>query len=252
MTMLPLTDDERATYEWQMWSNGVGEVGQRKLKNATVLVSRAGGLGGVCCYELAAAGIGRLIVAHGGNVKPSDLNRQLLMTHDWLGKPRIESIKRRLKELNPRLEVVGIPENIAPSNVEQLVQQADIVVDAAPLFEERFALNDSSIKYGVPMVEAAMYDFEGYVMSINPKKSACLRCITPEAPPKWKRQFPVFGAVSGSVACIAAVEVIKMITGVGQPLFNRLMHLDLKSGRPRVINLVRDQNCSVCSERNVG
>ena len=97
----PLEDVDRATYEWQMWVEDFGEAGQQRLKNASVLVSRCGGLGSPVAYELAAAGIGRLIIAHAGNVKPSDLNRQLLMTHDWLGKPRVESASRRLREHNP-------------------------------------------------------------------------------------------------------------------------------------------------------
>ena len=95
-----LTEEEKATYEWQIWVPEFGIEGQEKLKAATVLVSRVGGLGSVVAYELAAAGVGRLILAHAGNVKPSDLNRQLLMTHDWLGKPRVESAKRRLLDLN--------------------------------------------------------------------------------------------------------------------------------------------------------
>ena len=96
-----LTDEERAVYEWQMWVPEFGEEGQEKLKGASVLISRIGGLGGVVAYELAAAGVGRLVLAHAGDVKPSDLNRQLLMTHDGLGKSRVESAARRLRELNP-------------------------------------------------------------------------------------------------------------------------------------------------------
>ncbi len=115
--------------------------GQAKLKNASVLVSRVGGVGSVVAYQLAAAGIGKLVVAHAGNVKPSDLNRQLLMTHDWIGKPRIESIKRRLHDLNPRLEIVAVGENISEENASRLVEQCDVIVDCAPLFPERFAMN---------------------------------------------------------------------------------------------------------------
>ena len=92
-----LTDEEKAVYEWQIWVPEFGDEGQEKLKGASVLISRVGGLGSVVAYELAAAGVGRLVLAHGGNVKPSDLNRQLLMTHDWLGKPRVESAARRLR-----------------------------------------------------------------------------------------------------------------------------------------------------------
>ena len=111
-----LTDEERAVYEWQMWVPEFGEEGQEKLKGASVLISRIGGLGGVVAYELAAAGVGRLVLAHAGDVKPSDLNRQLLMTHDGLGKSRVESAARRLRELNPRLEVEAVNENVSEDN----------------------------------------------------------------------------------------------------------------------------------------
>jgi len=98
ITPLPeLTDDDRSRYEWQMWIEGFGETGQRKVKAATAFISRGGGVGGTAAYYLAAAGIGRLVLAHGGDLRSSDLNRQLLMTHDWLGKPRIESAVRRLR-----------------------------------------------------------------------------------------------------------------------------------------------------------
>jgi len=105
-----LTDEEKAVFEWQMWIPDLGQQGQQRLKDASVMISRVGGVGSVVAYELAAAGVGKLVLAHAGNVKPSDLNRQLLMTHDWIGKPRIESIRRRLLDLNPRLEIVSVAE----------------------------------------------------------------------------------------------------------------------------------------------
>ena len=107
---------------------------------------RVGGLGGVAAYELAAAGVGRLVLAHAGNVKPADLNRQLLMTHAGIGASRVESAARRLRELNPRVEVVAVPENVSPENAARLVGMADVVVDAAPLFEERYALNAEAVR----------------------------------------------------------------------------------------------------------
>ncbi|MEM9645965.1 MAG: ThiF family adenylyltransferase [Planctomycetota bacterium] len=133
-----LTDEERATYEWQMWVSGFGEEGQQKLKQSSVMISRVGGVGSVVAYELAAAGVGKLVLAHAGNVKPSDLNRQLLMTHDGIGKPRMESIRRRLLDLNPRMEIVAVEENVTERNAKELVDQCDVVVDCAPLFHERY------------------------------------------------------------------------------------------------------------------
>src|SRR6187549_125032 len=123
----PLTPEEQATYEWQMWVPGIGEEGQRKLKAASVLVTRIGGLGGLVAYELAAAGVGRLVLAHSGTVKPADLNRQLLMTHAAVGSSRVECAARRLRELNPRLEVVIVPENVTAANAADLVGMADVV-----------------------------------------------------------------------------------------------------------------------------
>ena len=163
-----LTDEERAVYEWQMWVPDFGEAGQEKLKAASVMVSRVGGVGSVVAYELAAAGIGKLVLAHAGNVKPSDLNRQLLMTHDWVGKPRIESIRRRLLELNPRLEIVAVDQNVSESNAAELVEQCDLVVDCAPLFPERFAMNDQAMRQGKPMVECAMYELEAHITTFLP------------------------------------------------------------------------------------
>lgn len=247
-TRLPLNDEERAIYEWQMWVDEFGEAGQEKLKGATVLISRVGGLGGVVAYELAAAGVGKLVLAHAGNVKPSDLNRQLLMTHDWLGRARVESAARRLRELNPRLEVEAIPENVAEDNVAALVNKADVVVDCAPLFEERFLLNREAIHQEKPMVECAMYELEAHITTIATGRSPCLACLFPERPPAWKRQFPVFGAVSGAVGCMGAMETIKVISEFGTPLYGELLAFDLGSMQFRKATLQRNRHCSVCGD----
>lgn len=243
---MPLTDGERATYEWQMWMPGLGEAGQEKLKGATALVSRCGGLGGPLAYSLAAAGIGRLVIAHGGNVKPSDLNRQITNTHDWLGKPRAESAPRRLKELNPRLKVESVPENVNDENAAGLVEKVDIVFDCAPLFSERFAMNRECVRQGKPLVEAAMYGMEGQVTTILPGRTPCLACLYPEDPPEWKRQFPVIGAVSALAASIAAVEGIKVIAGFGDTLAGTLLYYDTGAMSFQRIPIARRPDCAVC------
>jgi molybdopterin/thiamine biosynthesis adenylyltransferase len=241
-----LTEEEKAIYEWQMWIEGFGEQAQEKLKGATALVSRCGGLGGPLCYHLASAGIGRLVIAHAGNVVPSDLNRQILMTHDWLGKPRVESARRRLHELNPRMEIIAVPENISDDNVDSLVGQVDIVFDCAPLFRERFAMNRACVEQGKPMVEAAMFEMEGQVTTILPGQTACLSCIYPEDPPQWKRQFPVLGAVSSMAASIAAVEGIKVLTGIGETLAGTILYYDSRNMNFQRIPTIRRPDCRVC------
>lgn len=248
MKSIQLNSEEKAIYEWQMWIDGLGEAGQEKLKGATALVSRCGGLGGPLCYHLASAGIGRLIIAHGGNVKPSDLNRQILMTHDWIGKPRVESAKRRLLELNPRMEIEAVPENISEKNAGALVGKADIVFDCAPLFSERFAMNRACVVQGKPMIEAAMFDMEGQVTTIIPGKTPCLACLYPEEPPKWKREFPVLGAVASIAASIAAVEGIKVIAGFGKTLTGTILYYDSRNMTFRRIPVVRRPGCPVCGK----
>ena len=241
-----LTDEERAIYEWQMWVPDLAEAGQQRLKNASVMVSRVGGVGSVVAYELAAAGVGKLVLAHAGNVKPSDLNRQLLMTHDWIGKPRIESIQRRLLDLNPRLEIVAVPENVDEQNARELVEQCDLIVDCAPLFPERFAMNRQAVEQRKPLVECAMFEMEAHLTTILPGESPCLQCIFPEDPPTWKRQFPVLGAVSGTVACMGAVEAVKVLTGMGQPLSGRLLRMDLRHMSFHTMRVKRRADCQVC------
>ena len=233
----PLTEDERATYEWQISVPGFGDEGQKALKAASVLVSRCGGVGGVAAYELAAAGIGRLVLAHGGVLKKSDLNRQILMTHDWLGKPRVESAARRLRDLNPRIAIDAVPENINDENAEALVARANVVVSCAPLFEERLAMNREAVRQGTPLVDCAMYELQAQIITVIPGRTPCLACLYPEKPHGWKRQFPVFGAVAGMVGAWGAMEAIKAIAGLGEPPAGRLLMFDLRDATVRRVEI---------------
>jgi len=241
-----LTAEERAIYEWQMWLPGFGEAAQVKLKAASVLISRVGGLGGNVAYQLAAAGVGRLILAHGGRLRPSDLNRQILQTQARIGQPRMDTIVGRLHDLNPRLEIIAVPENVSETNAASLVAQADVVVDAAPMFGERLALNRAAVAARRPMVECAVYAFEAHVTTFIPGRTGCLQCLVPEAPPDWKRQFPVLGAVSGTAGCLGAVEVVKLLTGLGQPLAGTRLVMDLGSMEFRRLQAPRRLDCPIC------
>lgn len=244
----PLSSEERAVYEWQLAVAGFGEEGQKALKAATVLVTRVGGVGGAAATALAAAGIGRLILAHRGSLKPSDLNRQTLMTADWLGKPRVDCAARRLKEFNPRVAVETVPENIGEENVAALVSSADLIIDAAPLFRERFLLNREAVEQGKPMVDSAMYELEAQLTTFMPGRTPCLTCLYPGDPPGWKRQFPVFGAVSSTIGSLAAMEAIKVLTGLGEPLLGRLLVADLRDMSFRTVRLQRNLHCLVCRD----
>ncbi len=247
MPMFPeLTDEERRRYEWQLWVRDFGEEGQRRLKGASVLVSRVGGVGGAVAMQLAAAGIGRLVLAHAGNVRVDDLNRQLLMTTDWIGKPRVESAARRLRELNPHVEIETVAENVSESNAAALVSRCDVAVGAAPLFSERLLMNREAVRQNKPLVDSAMYDLEGRLTTILPGRTACLSCLYPEPPPNWKRQFPVLSAVASTVAALAAMEVIKVIAGLGEPLAGRLLTFDLRAMSFITVPVARQTQCPVC------
>lgn len=247
MSELPdLTDDERDRYGWQLTVRGFGEEGQRRLKGATVLISRIGGVGGTVALQLAAAGIGRLVLAHAGNLRLNDLNRQLLMTTDAVGTPRIEAAIGRLHALNPHVEIEAVAENISESNAAQLFSRCDAAVSAGPLFSERLLMNREAVRQRKPLVDCAMYELEGRLTTILPGRSPCLACLCPEDPPLWKREFPVFSAVSSTVGSLAAMEVIKLLAGIGEPLAGRLLTFDLGDQSFRTVQIHRQSECAVC------
>ncbi len=248
----PLTEAEKSIYEWQMWVPGFGVEGQERLKGSSVLVSRVGGVGGAAAYQLAAAGIGRLVLAHAGDIRPSDLNRQLLMTYDAIGRPRMDVAPQRLRELNPFLELEAVAENVSEANVARLVAGVDLVVVAAPRFSERLLLNREAVRQGKPLVDCAMYELEAQLTTVKPGCTPCLACLYPEEPPAWKRQFPVFGAVAGTIACLGAMEAIKVLTGLGEPLFGRMLLCDLRDMTFRRTTLNRNPKCAVCSDAACG
>jgi molybdopterin/thiamine biosynthesis adenylyltransferase len=247
-----LSEAEQARYEWQLRVPGFGIVGQKRLKASSVLVSRIGGVGGMAAYHLAAAGVGRLVLAHAGNVKPSDLNHQMLMTQDWVGQPRVQCAALRLRQLNPFVEVIPIPENVGAENVERLVEEADLIVDGAPLFSERLLLNREAVRQRKPLVECALYDLDAQLTTIVPGRTPCLACLYPEEPPAWKRELPVLSAVAGTIGSLGALEAIKVLAGLGEPLLGRLLLCDLRTMTIRQTRIHRRPDCAVCGRLHGG
>ena len=244
-----LSESQRITYSWQLEIPGLGEEGQFRLGESTALVSRVGGLGGPLAMSLAAAGIGKLILAHGGELQESDLNRQTLMSREWVGRSRAKCAAETIQRFNPEIEVVAIEENFTRENARGLVEMADIVFDCAPLFEERFLMNEECVRTGKPMVESAMYAMQGQVLVVMPGSTPCLSCLYPEVPGHWRRRFPVIGAVSSMVAQIAAIEGIKLLTGIGKVSFGELIMIDAATMDLTKVKLaLRSDNCAVCGQ----
>jgi molybdopterin/thiamine biosynthesis adenylyltransferase len=247
MASAPLTPDDRTRYEWQLSAAGFGDEGQARLKGSTVLVSRIGGVGGVLAHQLAAAGVGKLILAHAGSLRVSDLNRQLLMSQAGVDQSRVEQAARRLREFNPSIVIETVPENVSEQNVEALVSKADVVASCAPLFAERLLMNRTAVRQGKPLVDCAMYEMEIQLVTVIPGQTPCLACLYPQEPPAWQRRFPVFGAVAGAVGCLGAMEIVKILSGVGGAPTGRMLVGDLRTPEFRTMQLRRDPKCAVCA-----
>jgi molybdopterin/thiamine biosynthesis adenylyltransferase len=154
-----------------------GELAQNRLKSATILVTGVGGLGGTAALYLAVAGVGRLILVRGGDLRLDDMNRQVLMTDDWVGKPRVFKAKETLEAINPDVEIHAVHDYITAENVDSLVQSADMALDCAHNFNERNLLNAACVRWRKPMVEAAMDGMEAYLTTIIPGVTPCLSCF---------------------------------------------------------------------------
>lgn len=242
----PLTPRDRDRYRRQMMLPGFGQQAQQQLKAATVLVTGVGGLGGTAALYLAVAGVGKLILVRGGNLQRDDLNRQVLMSDDWVGQPRVYKAQQTLAALNPDIEIETVCEYVSADNIDALVQQADLALDCAFDFKERDLLNATCVRWGKPMVEAAMNDMDAYLTTIVPGQTPCLSCLYPEKP-EWDRWgFGVLGAVSGTLACLTALEAIKLITGLGQPLLGQLLTMDLAHAEFAKRRPYHDPHCPVC------
>ncbi len=242
-----LTDLERDIYRRQIQIPGFGEEAQLKLRNSSAFITRVGGLGGPAALYLAMAGIGKLIIAHGGKLTWSNLNRQLLMAYDHVGKPRIECVPDLFQRLAPHVELVTVGEEVDEGLARELVAQVDIVCDCPPSFEERYALNKACVELRKPMIEAAMYGMEGNLTLIVPGETPCLACLVPEKPYWWQTYgFPVLGAVSAALGCLAAVEAIKYLAGFGETLKGKMLAYDADAMEFVKFPLKRRPDCPIC------
>lgn len=243
---MDFTETQRFSRQLQL----IGVEGQQKLKEATVFIAGIGGLGGTAATYLTAAGIGKLIIAHEGVITLPDLNRQILMDSNKIGQERISSAIEQLKRINPNVEIEAYAEKIEYEKASPLIARSDIVVDARYDFPERYTLNKICVDQKKVMVEAAMNSFEISLTTIKPHETACLACIYPNRDEKWEPfGFPVLGATSGVAGCLAAIEVIKVLTGIGVPYYNKLFRFDTLHFHSHTFYLKHDPFCIHCGNR---
>ncbi len=239
-----LSSDEKLRYDRQMIINGFGEAGQEKLKRARVVIAGSGGLGSPVAIYLAAAGIGGLRIIDQDKVELSNLNRQILHWDKDIGQKKAESAAEKLSKINGNVNIEPINDTINETNVAKLTRDCDVIVDAMDNLPTRFLLNQIALEYRIPFVHGAVYGLEGRVMTIIPGKTACLGCMYRGAPPKVK--FPVLGTTPGIIGMIQVTEVIKLITGIGELLTNRLLIYDGLNMKFYEIQIKRNPECKYC------
>jgi molybdopterin-synthase adenylyltransferase len=243
--------EELERYSRQLRLEGFdGEAAQYRLKCSTVVISRSGGVGGTVAHLLARAGIGRLVLVHGGRVTREVLNRMHLAFTSDLDRPYTEVFVEKLRDINPYVELVSVPENMNSNNAASIIAQGDVIADGAPLFEERYAMNYEAVRQKKPLVSGAMYDLEGHATTIVPGETPCLSCIYPSKPDYWNtiEVFPAIGSISTLVGAVMAMEVIKLLTGMGDTLKGRLWRFDLRSNQARHFKINRRDDCPICGQ----
>ncbi len=241
--MAELGVEEARRYDRQL--RVLGSDRQLLLKKSHVLVVGAGGLGSAVLYYLTAAGIGRITVVDNGVIELSNLNRQILYTTKDVGKHKIDVLKKKLKELNPYVEIVGIKERFNDILAERLIPKVDVVVDALDNWETRFIVNKYCVRYNKPLVHAGVEESYGQLLTIVPGRGPCLQCVFPRKP-RVKTPIPVLGPLPGILGALEALEVIKLLTGYGKPSIGKLLLFDGFHMSFMEVEVKRNPKCPVC------
>ncbi|HOT23310.1 MAG TPA: HesA/MoeB/ThiF family protein [Thermoleophilia bacterium] len=247
---MSLSNGDRERYARQLVIPEIGEEGQEKLAAASVLVVGAGGLGSPVLLYLAAAGVGRLGIVDDDVVELSNLQRQLIHSTADLGRPKVDSAFDKLRALNPDVALERHQTRFTAATAEELLADYDVIVTAVDDLPSRFLLNDACVLLRKTLVEGAILRFTGLAMTIRGGETACYRCVFPEAPAPEAvvsaAEAGVFGPVAGIIGCIQASEVIKVVTGAGRPLYDRLLNVDAAAMTCAEIELSRESACPVC------
>lgn len=248
MNACELTAEEWERYARQVGPGVLSREGQQRLKNSTALVTRVGGMGGPASLCLAMAGVGRVIIAHGGPLISPDLNRQVLGCEAVIGEPRAPNFGEYLRSMNRFVEIEAIDHEPTDAEAADLVQRVDVVLSCPPGFEERLRLNRAAVESGTPLIDAAQWGMSGTLIVVDPGRTACLECLYPEAPP-FEEMFPVVGGISSAIGALAALEAIKILSGNGQPMFGKMWMIDSFAARNTVVDLQRRADCPCCKDR---
>lgn len=245
------TDEQVLRYSRHILLKEVGGEGQKKLLGAKVLVVGAGGLGCPAAIYLAAAGVGTLGIIDFDNVDLSNLQRQILHGVRDIGRPKVDSASEAIADLNPDVRVVPHVEPLTGENVREIVGRYDVVVNGCDNFPTRYLLSDACVMLGKPLVDGSILRFEGQVTVFAPGQG-CYRCLYPSPPPPGTvpscAAAGVIGALPGIIGSIQAMETIKLILGIGEPLSGRLLFFDALTMEFRKLKIRRDPGCAACGD----
>ena len=247
-----LSVDEVKRYSRHLIIPEVGMTGQKRLKNAKVLCVGAGGLGSPALLYLAAAGVGTLGVVDFDVVDESNLQRQIIHGQSDIGRPKAESARDSINQINPYVNVVMHEEQLSVDNVMEIFADYDLIVDGTDNFATRYLVNDACVLLGKPYVWGSIFRFDGQASVFWAEYGPCYRCLYPEPPPPGMvpscAEGGVLGVLCGSIGSIQVTEAIKVMTGIGEPLVGRLMIYDALEMNYRTVRVRKDPECAICGK----
>jgi sulfur-carrier protein adenylyltransferase/sulfurtransferase len=246
-----LTPEQRTRYSRHLLIPEIGMEGQLKLLDAKVLLLGAGGLGSPAALYLAAAGVGTLGIVDDDVVDLSNLQRQVAHSNERIGMPKVDSAEISIGEINPDVEVVKYQTRLDASNIMEIVEGYDVIVDGVDNFPTRYLLNDATVRLGIPVVSASILGFEGQLSVFKPHDGPCYRCLYPTPPPAELAPScganGVLGVLPGVMGLLQSVEVVKLVTGSPEPLVGRLLLYDALATSFTELKVRRDPDCPICS-----
>jgi len=247
-----LTPEQRERYSRHLLVPEIGLEGQTKLLESKVLLLGAGGLGAPTALYLAAAGVGTLGVIDDDEVDLSNLQRQVIHTTDGIGTPKVDSAERAIKALNPGVDVVKYQTRLDASNIMEIIEGYDVIVDGVDNFPTRYLLNDATVRLDIPVVSASILGFDGQLSVFKPHDGPCYRCLYPVPPPAELAPScganGVLGVLPGTMGLLQATEVVKLVTGAGEPLVGRLLLYEALGATFTELKVRRDPECPICSK----
>ena len=248
---MSLSTEQRSRYARHLSLAAIGEKGQEQLLQSRVLLIGAGGLGSPIALYLAAAGIGTIGIVDADVVDSSNLQRQVLFTSVDVGYPKVTVAANRLTALNPDVNVIAHQAWFSEENAQTLTADYDVVIDATDNFAAKFLIADACYQTGTPYSHAGVDQFFGQTITVVPGQSACYRCLF-GAPPADNGEGPrgPLGVVPGVIGTVQATEAIKLLTGIGQPLTNRLFTYDALKTSVRIIPVKPNPDCPLCGQHN--